>query len=212
MITTPEQYQQHIHLLKSHNAPCYATLDTNEKPLEINLNTREIKAPEFLSVSEDYRSETIYFVVDRYYDYMDLAHVACVIQYINAVGKAGLYFVPFYDIYTLRDENKILFPWNISGLVTEAAGTVQFSIFFYSIAQKYVDGKYEYEYNYKLNTKETKSTILKGLTVSNLLDKGLKIDNFPPKTEEEIAGFLAIQQELQQIKNWQTHVYWDILD
>ena len=212
MITTPEQYKQHIQLINNNNAPCYAILDTDEEPLEINLDTREIKAPEFLSVLEDHRSETVYFKVDRYYDYMDLAHVACVIQYINAAGKAGLYFVPFYDIYTLAEENKILFPWNISGLVTEAAGIVHFSIFFYSIDQKYIDGKYEYDYVYKLNTKEAKSKILTSLTVSDLLNKNLKIDNLPANNYPELDAYLEINERLNKVENWQTHVFWTILE
>ena len=212
MITTPEQYKEHLHLLKDQNAPSHAILNPDEKIYKIDLDTRTIETPEFLSVLEDHRSEVIYFEVDRFFDYMDLAQMACVIQYINAAGKAGLYAVPFYDINTLAAQDKMILPWNISGLVTEAAGTIQFSFFFYSIEQKFIENKYEYQYNYRLNTQVAKSKILNGFTVSSLLEKELKTDNLPPNNYPEIDAWAHLNERLSRVENWQTHVYWTILD
>jgi hypothetical protein len=55
-------------------------------------------APTFLSVERDHNAETIYFLVNRYYGYKDLATTSCVIEYINAAGEGGFYIVPFYDV------------------------------------------------------------------------------------------------------------------
>lgn len=212
MITTSDQYQEHLALLKNLNAPRYAILNPNETLYKIDLTTREIEVPEFLGVLEDYRSETIYFEVDRYFDYMDLAQTACVIQYINAAGKAGIYAIPFYDINTLSEQNKIILPWNLSGLVSEAAGTIQFSFFFYSIEQKIEDGEYNYIYNYRLNTKMVKSKILNGLAISTLLNKNLQMDNLPPKDYSELDAWLYLNARLNQVENWQSNLYWTVLD
>jgi hypothetical protein len=48
---------------------------------DIDLDTREITAPKFLGVLKDHSSETIYFRINRFHDFMDLANVACIIQY-----------------------------------------------------------------------------------------------------------------------------------
>jgi len=66
-----------------HNASIYSTSDivvpSNKQLYEIDLNTREIKGPETLSVQSEHYAETVYFVVDRYYDRMDLAQANCVV-------------------------------------------------------------------------------------------------------------------------------------
>ena len=46
---------------------------------DINLDTRIIDSPKFIGVEKDHAAETIYFKVDRYYDYMDLANTICII-------------------------------------------------------------------------------------------------------------------------------------
>ena len=58
---------------------------------------------------------------------MDLATTACVVQYINANNEGRLYTVPYYDIETFHDENKILIPWCIEGEATKAAGDVSYA-------------------------------------------------------------------------------------
>jgi hypothetical protein len=46
---------------------------------------------DFLSVEKDHRAETIYFRVNRFHDVNDLGKIACVIEYINAVGESRIY-------------------------------------------------------------------------------------------------------------------------
>jgi hypothetical protein len=46
---------------------------------KINLSTREIESPEFLSIEKDHDSEIKYFVVDRYLDHKDLSTTICIV-------------------------------------------------------------------------------------------------------------------------------------
>jgi hypothetical protein len=87
MITTAEQYNANLHLIHNNNPPTYAALPTPDYIYNIDISTREIDAPKFLGVETDNVSETIYFIVDRFADYMDLSTTSCVITYINALGK-----------------------------------------------------------------------------------------------------------------------------
>jgi hypothetical protein len=80
MITTAEEYQKYLWQLQDQNRPVSAILlPSDENVYEIDLNKRTIKAPDFLSVKEDHAAETIYFLVDRFYDNMDLSTAACII-------------------------------------------------------------------------------------------------------------------------------------
>ena len=162
MITTPEEYYAQLHLIQTQNPPKLAILPTAEKTYDINLDIREINSPKFLSIEHDHQSETIYFKIDRFYDYMDLATTACIIQYINAKGEPRIYAVPFYDITTCAEESKMLFPWCIDGGATAAAGKVEYSIRFYKLDK---EGK---NFIYNLNTKTTSSEVLYGMNVQEL--------------------------------------------
>jgi hypothetical protein len=128
MITTAEQYNANLHLIYNVNPPIYATLPTADNIYNIDINTREIDAPRFLAVEKDNISETIYFIVDRYADYMDLATTCCVITYTNAAKNTRTYAVPFYDIYTFGDNKKMIIPWCLDAGVTEAPGVVEFAL------------------------------------------------------------------------------------
>lgn len=135
MITTARDYNSNLHLINNVNPPIYAKIssvdvsDPNADNIyNLDINTREIEAPKFLGVSDDHKSETIYFIVDRFADYMDLAETSCVVNYTNAEGKSGIYPVPFYDIFTYGKENKMLIPWVIDNFVTYKKGKIEFSI------------------------------------------------------------------------------------
>ena len=165
----------------------------NEHIMDIDLNTRKVEVPEFLSVEKDHQSETIYFKFDRYYDMVDLTSTVCVIIYTNANGEECIYPVPFYDVKTFAADRKVLIPWCIQGPATAYAGTIEFSILFYrlNIADKTLA--------YSLNTLPAKGKILEGQSY-NLNDVQLSqitIDN----TYIEIIQRIA---ELDKAMN----VYW----
>ena len=130
----------------------------NEKIMEVDLNSRKIKVPEFLSVSKDHQAETIYFKFDRFYDMVDLTTTTCVIQYKNAKGEEYVYPVPFFDSKTLALEKKVLIPWCIQGPATAYAGNVEFSIRFFRI-EKHDEN---YVITYDLNTIPSSGKVLQG--------------------------------------------------
>lgn len=161
MISTAEEYFANLFKI-SHvgNVPTLAVLlPQSENIYSINLNTRKVEAPEFLSVSTDHQSETVYFLVDRFFDNMDLTTTSCVIQYMNAKQEGRLYAVPYYDIETYHEFNKILIPWCIEGEVTKAAGDITYSIRFFKTSD---NGEVLL---YNLNTIPATSKILAGMNV-----------------------------------------------
>lgn len=162
MITTPQEYYSYLHQIQSNNAPTIALIPNRENTYTIDLETRTIETPEFLSVEKDHASETVYFIVDRYYDYVDLATTICIIQYINALGEAKIYPVPFYDIHTHSADKKMLIPWNIGAGATVAAGDIQYSIRFYRLNELGT------AFVYNLNTLTTTSKILHGMDAQSL--------------------------------------------
>lgn len=73
--------------LYNENIPTKAILlPSDETIYEIDLNSRVIKTPSFLSVKKDQAAETIYFLIDRFAGEIDLANTACLIQYRNEAG------------------------------------------------------------------------------------------------------------------------------
>lgn len=190
MITTPQEYQAQLYILQSQNPRRLAVLQTAETTHDIILETREINSPQFLSVKNDHKSETIYFKVDRFFDYMDLATTTCIVQYTNAEGKSGIYVVPFYDVVTCAKEHKMLLPWCIDGRATAAAGAVEYSVRFYKISD---DGK---QFLYNLSTLPAKSKVLHGM---NTMHNNAEYDLAPTEYEH----LLSLINEVQK-----RDVYW----
>ena len=181
MITTPKEYYSYLHRLQTENPPRLAVLlPVEEKIYNIDLNTRTIETPEFLSVEADHQSETIYFEVNRYFDNFDLSKTTCIIQYINANGDERVYKVPFFDVETKAPETKMLFPWCIEGEATKKAGNIKYAIKFYQL-----DGTGE-NFLYNLNTIASTSKILHGM---NVLDENEDY-NYPAESIERIIAYI----------------------
>ena len=166
MITNPNEYWSLLYQIQDKNNPSSTVgqispipIPSDEEILKVDLNTRTVEAPEFLSVRTDHSAEVLFFEVDRYHDSMDLAMTCCVIQYINAEGSSRIYPVPFYDTVTKREENKMLIPWLINGEVTKKEGMVEYSLRFYAVN---VDNQ---TFSYSLNTIPVTSKVLYGLNV-----------------------------------------------
>ena len=207
MITTAEQYNANLHLINNINPPTYATLPTADNIYNIDVNTREIDAPRFLAVEKDNISETIYFIIDRYADYMDLATTSCIITYTNAAGKSRIYTVPFYDIYSYASEKKIILPWCLDIGVAEAPGEVEFAIQFFKVGEVLnpeTNGM-EKVVQYSLNTLPAKSKVLVGMTVKELEESYKLAPNQFNQLLDEIHKIERYQQDKYS-------VYWTILD
>lgn len=197
MITSVQEYYNNLWRIQSINPPVFAVLiPETENIYNIDLNNRSIEAPEYLSVERDHKAEIIYFTVDRYYDHFDLAQTTCIIQYINkTTGKSGVYPVPFYDIYTAStpETPKILFPWCIEGMATEAAGDVEYSIRFYTVGE-------DKTITYNLNTLPSISKVLYGLNAD--------LDGY----YEPVANAYEELLDLINKVSLQSDLYWDIIE
>ena len=212
-ITTTEEYFANLSILANVNQPVYASLPAAENTFDIDLNTRKINAPKMLSIEKDHKSEVIYFQVDRFADYMDLAHTCCVVQYNvqrkdakgNTVTKTYFYPVPFFDVYRKVDEKKILFPWCLDASVTSASGIVEFAVCFFKTGIKINDnGQAEQIYTYKLSTLPAKSEVIKGIATHEIT------------TEQELdlanMQYLNLWTEINLLKEGvSTQLYWTIL-
>jgi len=215
MITTPEEYIKYLWGIESkdeegnvinpyNNKPILSIiLPSDERTFDVDLSKREISVPTFLSVSKDHRAETVYFLVDRYYEYKDLAQTSCMIEYINAAGEGGFYPVPFYDISSYPryfDENevaheaKMLIPWCIEGDVTKAAGAVQFVLRFYELD----DANEKFIYN--IRTKVATGQVLNGLDESTI-DASINND-FMSNIAQQINA---------KLDSVESTIYWDDL-
>ena len=196
MITNANEYYQELYRIQDHNFPLKAVLvPSDERIYNVDLSTRKVEAPEYLSVQTDHKAEVIYFRVDRYFDYMDLAEIPCVIQYINALGEPH-YAVPSYiDAYTEKGEDKLLIPWVIDGAATKAAGDVQFSIRFY-----------------KMETNETFLYNFTTLPTTAKVLNGMDPDEFKPEEDEFFTpeAVLQLQQTIKDLQNLVTAnlLYW----
>lgn len=198
MVTTALEYYSKLNLVLNENPPTYAILPSAENIYNIDLNTRVVDAPTFLGIEKDHKSETIYFIVDRYSDYIDLATTSCLIQYVNAKKESRVYMVPFYDIYTYAQEGKMLIPWCLDATVAAYAGPVEFSIQFYKVGEIInSNGIAEKILTYSLNTLPASSKVLEGMEIKQLDSKYLlTADQF--KILQEQIDKINIMQDI----NW----------
>lgn len=215
MITSLQEYYNLLYIIQDENPPELAVLiPGNEEPLRIDLDTRKINAPEYLSVATDHRAETVFFSVNRYFDNVDLSTMSCIIQFINAAGESGIYVVPFYDIS--RGDDNMLIPWVIEGAVTAKSGPVAYSVQFFRVSES------SSKYSYNLNTLAATSKVLEGnkfdkIAAANAIEKGMgktleelrddqKID-FTYVNSNLASAYEALISKMDDIEG-QLNLYW----
>lgn len=148
----------------------YIMLPLDEEAFEINLNTRTIAIPASFSacasVQSDQLAETIMFIADRYFDYMDLATTEIFVQWETPADKAnnieavqGATHIEMIDLES--EPGKIKFAWPLNDIVTAVPGTVKFSIRFCRLDNSNVDKLF-----YSLNTLESSIKIKPALSAS----------------------------------------------
>ena len=196
MVTNSQEYANKLWQLQANNPTTKAILLPGDETIyEVDLNTRTIAVPKFLSVAKDHQAETIYFQFDRFYDRIDLTTKCCIIQYTNAAGHSYIYPVPYYDIETLNGQNKVIIPWCIQGPATEQAGIVKFAISFYSV-------DINHKINYCLNTLVASGEILSGQNTSTL-------DDLDESQVTLDSSLLELLQSLENLANsHELAVYW----
>ena len=189
-ITTLEQ----LYKIQRERFPSNVFLPYAHNIYDVDLNTRTIYGPDIISVQQDHNAEIIYFKVDRFIDFMDLSNTVCVIEYIvpgDTKRIPYLYIVPFYDTNKFAKENKMIFPWSISGTATAKNGKIEYAIRFFKIDEQ---GS---KLIYNLNTSPTISNILSNISTNEL------------KNTEYDIPVEAYESLIQQVQNNKT--YWQIL-
>ncbi len=188
---------EQLHEIQSTKAPSNVFLPYAHNIYDIDLNTRTIKGPEFLSVRRDHRAEVIYFKIDRFFDYMDLANTICVIEYIlpeDTTRIPHLYIVPFYDVSTYLKEGKMIFPWAVGGAATSKKGELEYAIRFYRIEGEGENKKL----SYNLNTLPTSSLVLPSMEVD---EEAMRVEY-----DIDLDTYHDLISQLQENKT-----YWSIL-
>jgi hypothetical protein len=200
MITEKQEYLDLLYKIQDENKPSLAILlPGDERIYNVDLATRTIEAPEYLSVETDHRSEVVYFKCPRYYDAVDLSNTVCVVQYINANKEGRVYAVPYYDIDTFSDTNEMLIPWEVDGEATVAAGNVQYALRFYMLDSRITDKRLVYN----LNTLTASSKVLHGIDID---PEELQSSNDKEYIVTYLDEILAISREIAN-----KDVYWVVL-
>ena len=193
MKTSQKEYNELLYAINDPNnlinEPVYYTIPADEPIYKIDLEKREIEAPEFLSVLEDHNAEVIWFKVDRFFDDVDLYGTTCWIQYINAL-KEEYVAITIPKVIEDNDHSVLYIPWPINNAVTKAAGNVNFSFQFYKMGE-------DKNVYFSLHTKPATSKILHGLHVdpAKFIEDGSVDDS---QINPQYSEFLRMYQELTQ--------------
>lgn len=119
----------------------YKTLPLDEPAFEIDANTRIITVPDVfrrngISVQGDQSAEIIYFIVDRFFDTVDLYSTTPIIQWettFNKTTQTGISPILYKDAQIYANENKMIFAWAINNTITKSAGSIKFAVRFYKV-------------------------------------------------------------------------------
>lgn len=193
MKTSQKEYNELLYAINDPNnltdEPIYYRIPADEPIYKIDLEKREIEAPEFLSVLEDHNAEVIWFKVDRFFDDVDLYGATCWIQYINAL-KEEYVAVTIPKVIEDNDHSVLYIPWPINNAVAKAAGNVNFSFQFYKMGE-------DKNVYFSLHTKPATSKILHGLHVdpAKFIEDGNVDDS---QINPQYSEFLRMYQELTQ--------------
>ena len=106
MITDSKEYFDILYRIQDENPPVIATLVPTYEPfMEIDLDTRTINVPEFISINKDHRSETVYFKCARFYNEVDLSQMCGIIHMLMPPVRQG--FIKFLSMIQILALMKI---------------------------------------------------------------------------------------------------------
>ena len=115
----------------------YTILPLDEPALEIDTNKRTITIPKespfnkLVGVTGDHTAETIYFKVDRYFDFTDLDTQNIYIEW-RRLGEEEDHVSPIYIKDASSEPNKLIFGWMITDEMTSKPCTIEFAVRFFS--------------------------------------------------------------------------------
>lgn len=168
-----EHYFAHMGDIVSLGDPTYLLIPLDEKPFEIDANSRAITVPsDFVkcgAVRSDNLCEIATFRIARYYDFQDLADCEIAIQWINADGQEGLSMAFGKDVES--EPGYIRFGWAITEAVTAKAGNVKLAVRFY---RKDAETS---KLAYVLNTLSTSIAVKDTLSVDDSAEGFVKEEN-----------------------------------
>lgn len=186
------------------------------KIYNIDLNTRTIETPSFLSVVEDHNSLVIWFKVDRFYDDIDLYGSSCWIQYKNSL-KQEFICTTFPKPFSHDTHDVLYIPWPITQAVTEGTGTVEFSIRFFKLSENVEEITDENGESqeirkviYSLNTRPAKGKILDTLQVGpydGFLASDIDENEFLPQRRELVQQLENLLAAVTRLNN-DYEMYW----
>ena len=196
--------------IQNKNRPQMAAMPYAKEYVEVDLRSRVIGDRPILSAAKDHKAESVYFITDRYWDYMDLSTTTCIIQYKTypvdpeKQGVTGLYAVPYYDIYSHKatpgttEKDRMVIPWCIDGRVTQDEADVEYAIRFFRVD---TEGR---KLVYNLNTTTSTGKVLYGLDVrtDGLEDASELAGNF----DIDSSAFEELLAMIQDIRN--QDVFW----
>ena len=131
-----ENLEQYFGILGSLNEDIntkYRILPLDEPMFTINTDKRTIdftSGTSVFAVKGDTYAETLYFIVDRYYDHVDLNNQNIMIEWDNGTkdGK-GVIEESIRDL--ISEPGKIIFGWTITSDMTKNATNLKFAVRFY---------------------------------------------------------------------------------
>lgn len=183
MKTSQKEYNELLYVLQDPNnhfntPETYYRIPADEPIYNIDLNTRSVEAPEFLSVLSDHNAEVVWFKVNRFYDDVDLFGATCWIQYKNALGEEFV-SVTLPKVIKESSHDVLYIPWPICGPATKASGNVTFSFQFFKISESK-------KVSFSIHTKPATSKILFGLhiTPDEFLEDKLDDSKIDPQYSE----------------------------
>lgn len=158
-INNIEDFFGHIEDIRELSDGKFLRLPLDEPLFEIDANTRRIEVPaEFrangVAVLNDHLAETVFFSIDRFFDYMDLGSTTIYINWkMNQESGRTQNFILSKDIIP----GSLVFGWPIDKLVTKKSGTLQFAVEFNKTDSSGLI--------YRFNTLASTVTIKEGLVV-----------------------------------------------
>lgn len=161
MITNSNDFLTRLQEIESGATSNKMINPTTEPMVFIDSNARIIDTNKildnFVIVSEDTNAETIYFVIDRYYDDVDLSTKNILIKYKNPIGE--IYSDKPTIVYEELIDNleKLVFGWQINSNATKYSGALTVQIMIYSYKEN------SSVFDYILNTTLCNIKIHKGL-------------------------------------------------
>lgn len=137
----------------------FLRLPLDEPLFEIDADSRKITVPSNfatngLSVQGDHLAETVFFSIDRYFDYKDLN--TCNIRINWKIGEASGQSINFSKS-TDAEPGKIIFGWPVAKDLTGKSGTLSFAVEFYN--------EHNGNVTYSLNTLISTINIKEGLAL-----------------------------------------------